>query len=189
MDDDRFNGLDDVLADLQKLFGLSRGAAENKLRQICASGDVRMYDPAARAHGDTFRAFEAPGAYVHGCDIGSELPIGLLVNEADFDWWLDRNAQMMVGSAPKPVRSPSSQSKGGRKRLLAKQVITAEISRLMDYHGPFSTDDPDWNAQARLEEKIKAFAAERIGEEPGENTVRSWVKQGLASYRAMRTET
>jgi hypothetical protein len=94
MDDDRWIVLDDILAELQEVFGLSRGAAENKLRQISLSGDVRMYDPAAKAWGEAQgdRYPVLGGAYVHGDDLGPSLPEGLLINEADFDWWLERNA-------------------------------------------------------------------------------------------------
>lgn len=34
-------------------------------------------------------------------------------------------------------------------------TIKRRVFELMDYHGPFSADDPDWNVQARLVEKIE----------------------------------
>jgi hypothetical protein len=33
-------------------------------------------------------------------------------------------------------------------------------------HGPFSADDPEWDAQARLEEKLLKFCYDKTGREP-----------------------
>jgi hypothetical protein len=43
----------------------------------------------------------------------------------------------------------------------------------MDYHGPFSADDPVWDAQARLEEKLLKFCYDKTGREPSIGSLRT----------------
>jgi hypothetical protein len=169
------------------VMGGAPGPVYQTLISICADGLAR-----ARWTGHHSRTRPA----IHkrdwvGADIDWSTPGGRVVKAdgagmAGVDFSEDDLNAWVAQQSP---RSKGGQSKGGRKRLIEQQAITAEISRLMDHHGPFSADDAEWNAQARLEEKITAFAAERLGEEPGENTVRTWVQEGLASYRMARTET
>ena len=56
---------------------------------------------------------------------------------------------------------------------------------LMEHHGDFTTIDPEWNAQARLEEKVKELF-EKQGFYPAESTIRSNVVKFLREWRAQR---
>jgi hypothetical protein len=47
--------------------------------------------------------------------------------------------------------------------------MEAKTYQLMGYHGPFSADDPVWDAQARLEEKLLKFCYDKTGREPRAN--------------------
>jgi hypothetical protein len=116
MDDDRFIVAEDALADLREIFGLSRGAAENKLRQICAEGDVRIWRPQISWEGGS----PSEAQMVHGEDLGPDLPDGLLVNERDFDWWLDRNAKAANGC---PVADLGSAS---HRRFATDEALVTE---------------------------------------------------------------
>jgi hypothetical protein len=105
---DRWIAVEDVLADLQELLGLGRGAAENRLKTIRASGDVRMFDPQA-VSGE----YPVLGAEVHGDNVGIPLPHGLLINESDFDWWLDRHSKRagtMQAEGPPAARQTAEEA-------------------------------------------------------------------------------
>jgi hypothetical protein len=72
-------------------------------------------------------------------------------------------------------------SKRGRKPAINWDMVDAEVFRLMDYHGPFSRDDPTWNAQARLEKEITKFISEKWGREkaPEKTAIRKHVSEAL----------
>jgi hypothetical protein len=74
---------------------------------------------------------------------------------------------------------PLPKGKGGRPPKLDRNAAAAEVSRLMEHHGEFSADDPDWNAQARLIEALR----EKFGE-ASDSTFEEYVKQPLADWRA-----
>jgi hypothetical protein len=44
-------------------------------------------------------------------------------------------------------------------------AIREEAIRLMDLHGDFSDDNPEWDRQARLEEKLLLFCANKFGKD------------------------
>lgn len=71
--------------------------------------------------------------------------------------------------------------KGGRPRKFDQDAVAAEVRRLMDHHGEFSTDDPDWNAQIRLVEAVRY----RFGE-ASDSTLEEYIKQPLAHWRAQK---
>lgn len=86
----------------------------------------------------------------------------------------------------------ADRGKGGRKPDLDKETRERAVFDLMDYHGDFSADDPEWNAQARLEGKIRTLVADTTGKEPASSTVRGYVREPLKKWRARkagRTET
>jgi hypothetical protein len=76
-----------------------------------------------------------------------------------------RLAQEKVDAEP-----PRCGGRPGRKPK-ARELIKDEVIRLMEHHGPFSPDDPEWDAQARLEEAITNFLREK-GIELAKSTVR-----------------
>jgi hypothetical protein len=51
-------------------------------------------------------------------------------------------------------RSANGLPKKGGRPPHDWNTIEKKVVELMDYHGDFSLTDPDWNAQARLEDRI-----------------------------------
>jgi hypothetical protein len=76
---------------------------------------------------------------------------------------------------------PLPKGKGGRPPKLDKAAVSAEVGRLMDHHGEFSADDPDWNAQVRLIEALR----KEFGE-ASDSTFEEYIKQPLTDWRARR---
>ncbi|MET4034446.1 hypothetical protein ABIB94_008353 [Bradyrhizobium sp. JR7.2] len=75
-------------------------------------------------------------------------------------------------------------AKGGRPLKLSRIAVAAEVTRLMDHHGEFSPDDPEWNAQARLREAlIRKFG------EAAPSTVDEYIKEPLAAWRKSHPKT
>lgn len=52
----------------------------------------------------------------------------------------------------------------------------------MKHHGPLSSDDPEWNAQARIEEAIEKYFEKQLGPDavPSKSMIRKKVSQWLA---------
>jgi hypothetical protein len=86
----------------------------------------------------------------------------------------------------KPAAAPHPR---GRKPAGNWKIVDAEVFRLMDYHGEFSDDDPEWNAQARLEAAIADFCQKKFNKPPSEATIRAHVCQFLKRWRQSRSET
>ena len=56
--------------------------------------------------------------------------------------------------------SAALKRKGGRPTAVDWDVVKNEAIRLLNYHGEFGSDSPNWNAQARLEEALVAGVIE-----------------------------
>ena len=78
---------------------------------------------------------------------------------------------------------------GGRPPVVNWSMVDKEVFRLMDDNGEFSADDPDWNAQARLEEAIAAFCAKKFKQRPSVTTIRRHIREPLERWRRSRSET
>jgi hypothetical protein len=76
--------------------------------------------------------------------------------------------------------------KRGPKPKFDWAAIEAESIHFMDYHGDFSADDPEWNAQARLESKLLAFCGRRFGREPSVTQLRAYLPKWLNDWREKR---
>jgi hypothetical protein len=87
---------------------------------------------------------------------------------------LDRLAEAL----PAPGRE---RMKGGRPPKYERAAVAAEVNRLMDYHGEFSPEDPEWNAQVRLIEAVRS----KFGE-ASNSTIEGYIKEPLADWRAGR---
>ena len=85
-------------------------------------------------------------------------------------------------TAPLSIAKP----RGGRPAKIDWSVVASEVSRLMEYHGPFSVDDPDWNCKARLEAAVKSFIDQKFGPEAirSEDTIRRRVTEFLKKPEA-----
>jgi hypothetical protein len=57
---------------------------------------------------------------------------------------------------------------GGRPPVVNWEMVDEEVFRLMNDNGEFSVDDPEWNAQARLEEAIGDFCENKFEKRPSE---------------------
>lgn len=72
--------------------------------------------------------------------------------------------------------------KRGRPAAADWKHVGQEVNRLMDYHGDFVPGDAEWNAQARLEEKI----AESLGVQVSESVLREYVAKAVADWRTSK---
>jgi len=59
----------------------------------------------------------------------------------------------------------------------------------MNDNGEFSVDDPEWNAQARLEEAIADFCESKFKTRPSETTIKDNIHEPLERWRQSRSET
>jgi hypothetical protein len=85
---------------------------------------------------------------------------------------------------PAPTPHP-----GGRPPVVDWKMVGEEVFRLMNHHNEFSDDDPEWNAQARLESAIADFCETTFGIRPGETTIREHIREPLERWRRSRSET
>jgi hypothetical protein len=83
----------------------------------------------------------------------------------------------------------ASKNKRGRPSAVDWNVVKTEMFRLMDYHMDFGTDAPEWNAQARLEEKLEDFCDDKFRKRPGPTTIRKHIAPWLAEWRNRKTAT
>jgi hypothetical protein len=59
----------------------------------------------------------------------------------------------------------------------------------MDENGEFTSEDPEWNAQARLENKLLEFCQRMFGKETAVSTLRIRLPAMLQGWRDGRSET
>ena len=78
---------------------------------------------------------------------------------------------------------------GGRPFVVNWSMVDEEVFRLMNDNGEFSVDDPEWNAQARLENAIADFCETKFGIRPGETTIKDHIREPLRRWRQSRSET
>ena len=62
-----------------------------------------------------------------------------------------------------------------------------EVIQLMDYHGDFGADSPEWKVQARLEDEIEAFCDSKFKKRPAKSTIQRHIKPWLADWRKAKT--
>jgi hypothetical protein len=90
--------------------------------------------------------------------------------------------------APDASEPVAAGNTGGRKPIVTLDKVAAEVSRLMEEKGEFCADDPEWDVQARLEEKIGYFCEKLTGKRPSETTLKGYIKGPLQQWRG-RSET
>lgn len=83
---------------------------------------------------------------------------------------------------------PRNSSKRGRRPEFDWASIRAYAMNMLDYHGLPSADDPAWNNQARLEERIAEFCLEKFRREPAKSTLRPHLQTWLTDFAAGRKE-
>jgi hypothetical protein len=84
-------------------------------------------------------------------------------------------------------QSAKPANKVGRPPAVDWDLVKEEAIRLMDYHGEFGPDSPEWNAQARLEEAIETFCDSKFKERPAKSTIQRRIKPWLAEWRKTKT--
>jgi len=94
-------------------------------------------------------------------------------------------AEPLADSA-KPAAAPHP---GGRPPVVNWSMVDEEVFRLMNDNGEFSVDDPEWNAQARLEEAIADFCESKFKTRPSETTIKDNIHEPLERWRQSRSET
>lgn len=77
-----------------------------------------------------------------------------------------------------------AKNKRGRPPAFDWMAIRNRCFELFDHHGDFDPSDGQWNAQARLEEALKQFCAEKCGQEPSDSSLRerlpNWREEWLS---------
>jgi hypothetical protein len=89
-------------------------------------------------------------------------------------------------------RNTERVNKGGRPAAVDWDVVKEEVIRLMDYHGEFGSDLPEWNAQARLVERIEGFCETKFKVRPAASTIHTHLTPWLVEWknsRPRRSET
>ena len=139
--------------------GASIGRSQALMKAALSSGEVRSLR--------SLLAFD--GILAPGETLDKYMPT---VSKDDLVDWLDRHHPQ----APAVTRQPKG--KGGRPPSFNRNAVAAEVRRLMDHHGEFSADDPEWNAQARLIEAVR----KKFGE-ASDSTLEPYIKEPLAAWR------
>jgi hypothetical protein len=77
----------------------------------------------------------------------------------------------------------SVRGRRGAKPRYDWSAAQSKARELMEYNGPFSPDDPDWDCQAQLEKEMTKYFEELLGPDavPSESTIRSRVSEWLSS--------
>jgi hypothetical protein len=157
-----------------ELRAMIRDPANGDLLELSRNGWERPSDNAGFAagfdedfveHGDPFQP--GPTAVINGY----LRPV--FFKDEEFNSWIARSA---------PGRDVHIR---GRKPSYGRASIRKWVFDLMDHHGEFYPDDPDWKSQADLERAIlDKFALS--GKAPAESTVRVLIREPLAEWRAQK---
>jgi len=98
------------------------------------------------------------------------------VDSEQFAAWLKQS----IGGS---LRNNEPRGRRGRPPEYDWEKIEGKVCEWMDYYGEFFTGDKDWNAQARLEEKIKEYCTTEFGREPTDSTLRDHLPAILKKWR------
>jgi hypothetical protein len=122
-----------------------------------------------------------------------------LVRHLDVERW-ERLYPELAAPPPAPSKEPTSvpttlseelsnklRQKPGPKPDFNWGKIEGKCYDLMDHHGDFTPDDPDWDCQARLEEALMKFCQETEGRQPAPSTLREKLPGWLLTWRERKT--
>ena len=153
---DQWITFDNVVELVRARLDASIGRAEAATKAARASGEVRTRnrpiddnDPVLLTNDDGLMTWnQKPGVAVSNIATSDRK---LLFSKDDLMDWLGRQPppQKVPSSSPDPAAR-----RIGRPPAYDWQAIQKAVVDLMDENGDFSVDDPDWNAQARLEEAL-----------------------------------
>jgi hypothetical protein len=77
---------------------------------------------------------------------------------------------------------------GGAKPKYPWDEMREHLFQLLETHGMWTAEDPDWSCQADAERALLAFADARCGKEPAVSGVRERMPRWIAEY-LQRSET
>jgi hypothetical protein len=98
----------------------------------------------------------------------------------------ERTVAEPLADSANPAATPHP---GGRPPVANWSMVGEEVFRLMNDNGEFTVDDPEWNAQARLEEAIADFCESKFKTRPSETTIKDNIHEPLKQWRQSRSET
>lgn len=184
MADERWISFPEATELVRARLGSSIGRSEAILKEARRSGEIRLRKdiPLLMADDGVVGMDMRPGAQNKGGvsvdaklvthSVSSQYSGGETFSEDDLLDWLDRH-HPQAPAADQPKR------KGGRPPSFDRDAVAAEVRRLMEHHGEFSADDPEWNAQARLIEAVR----KKFGE-ASDSTWEPYIKAPLAAWRS-----
>ena len=119
------------------------------------------------------------------CGTGQSNALGALGVVKYFDVTLPRAAVLSLWPL---IEGAKSQSKRGRKRKIPQAEIDIAVAELLDHHGDFSDDDPDWRTQSQLEAGTRETLAKKFGEKnvPLESTLREYISLAYGQWKARK---
>jgi hypothetical protein len=168
--------------------GASIGRSQAVINAARASGEVRVHNPAnptlLMADDGVVGMGMRPGAqHKAGVTADGKMIVRSTVststchiNSDDLLDWLSRQHP-----EKKPAStSPPSAHRTGRPPAYDWAAVRKTTFELMDHHDEFSVDDPEWNAQARLEEIL----SEKFG--MAISTLREQLPKFLTDWRKLK---
>jgi hypothetical protein len=116
------------------------------------------------------------------CGTGQSDAIGSLGLVKYFDVSLPRAGVLTLWPL---IQRANNQSKRGRKRRIPQNEIDAVVFELLEYHGDFSDNDPEWNTKGKLEDATREVLEKKFGEKAvvGESTLRGYVSRAYREWR------
>lgn len=193
--------VDTIAARLRASYALFKAAADKQVKLFGTPAQLREYignpifadGPPGRIDPLEFSNDALALSYLGSSAIGAEKAVARYAEDAvcpEAVKWFD----VVVGKKSlarwieATIQPPPPSRKGGRPPAFDWPKIEAEALRLVLHHGEFSADDPEWNAQARLEEALLNFCAEEFKREPAIPTVRKRIQGWLKAWREKRQD-
>lgn len=96
--------------------------------------------------------------------------------------------EMQKETVQKKEAATHLRNRGGRPPVINWEFVEGEVFRLMDENGGFLAGDKEWNAQARLEEKIKDFCSTKFDYEPASSTIQERIKPMLIEWSEKKAQ-
>jgi len=95
--------------------------------------------------------------------------------------------KIAVTLVPAEHEDRPQKAKPGPKPDFEWGEIETKCYDLMDENGDFTSDDPDWDRQARLETALMKYCQETWGREPGASTLREKLPEWLSIWHKRKT--
>jgi hypothetical protein len=154
-----------------------------EIGSACRGPDDKMTDTLPNWHAKDWRVYFRQGVLFGPTD---GLTFWIFVREGQADHFI---SGLTKPPASADIESTPAPHPGGRPPAVDRVMVGQEVSRLMNHHGEFSADDPDWNAQARLEAAIADFCETTFCKRPSETTIKDNIREPLKRWRQARSET